>query len=442
MEQRIETDKDAVPVATAAGGGKPSAEELQAGRKRVLRDLVKGLLFTFLILAIKIGFEHTTFGEQFQSMTYTLLQLRLASPGVSEPLPVAVVDISDLDPAPVSSGGWNRLITPRQPLLNLIDAVARQGVKAIGIDVDFAPDQPGYMSPGDPEFFQSCLDISTSTGVPIFLSVSRSQDLEPEAWLGSTKYKALAATASVRRLDGRRLPKWTRRDEDSESGPSLCSALAKSLPVSVNVPPRGTRWAIIQINEARVPDHKITFGEFLVDYGLLDLIRDKSLRTIKPVVISDQGPFFLKNKVVLLGDGTLGKATDISVVPGQKEPVPGVYLHACAVYTLTKPLYELTGLGRATIDLTLSMLIVAAIAAIRLRARKDELNIGRLQGFFTLMVVLFAYVVGFMFVRSTRIMWDDFILVIAALLLHPSIEKWWHWTKTKVAAFFRRPFPR
>lgn len=439
LDDNIETEITDSKIKTPPEHEGSDGRKQTRARNSFTRDFIKGMLIAVLLLGAKIGLEQTALGELLQTSTYNYLQLRLATPGTSDPLPVVVVDISELAPISLSTGAWNRTITPRPELLKLIDAIANQSAKAIGVDIDFAPDGPGYMWEDDPKFFESCLDISKRNGVPIFLGVRRSQDLAVESWLGSTQYKDLAGTIAVRSLDGRRVPKWTKKDADAEPGPSLSASLAKFLPESVNIGRSWTRHLIQQISESRDSNGKIVFGEFLVDYGLLELIRDKTLKTIKPLVIEDQGKWTLKNKLVLLGDATVGKS-DTSLVPGQKEPVPGVYLHACAIYTLTHPLYELTGLARIVIDLTLSAFLVAIIAWIRVQARNGELNVSLLQEFLTLMVVLLAFVVGIIFVRRTRIMWDDFILVILVLFLHPSIEKWWHVFRNNIVPSIRTFF--
>src|SRR5262249_15941922 len=127
--------------------------------------------------------------------------------------------------------------------------------------------------------------------------------------------------------------------------------------------------------------------------------------------------------VVLIGDGSLGKARDIFVIPGRQQPVPGIYLHACAIYTLAMaPLYELTLLGRIVIDVSLLLLILLAITFIRPR----KVNSARLEDLLTLLVVV-GVILGGMFVRSTCLMWNDFILTLGGLLLHPRLQDFfWH----------------
>jgi CHASE2 domain-containing sensor protein len=129
----------------------------------------------------------------------------------------------------------------------------------------------------------------------------------------------------------------------------------------------------------------------------------------------------------LLGDATLSKATDTFVVPARDQPYPGVFLHAAAADTLIKePLYEVTARGRIVIDLVLSVGILLTIVLIRMGQRykqRQGIDVHRLEGVLTLLVVVLAVVAGVIFVRTTRVMWDDFFLALTMMVFHPSIEQ-------------------
>ncbi len=168
----------------------------------------------------------------------------------------------------------------------------------------------------------------------------------------------------------------------------------------------------------------LTVADFLVDYSNIDSI--DTVRTLDPIVLRDRsqrGRF--EGKVVLLGASDSAK--DLFPVPGHGNKLyPGVLLHASAVNTLIKaPLYEFTHKGRLYIDLLFALVILVPIILIRLYYRNtssDEVAHHRLQGLPTILVVLAAVVVGVMCVRLTRVMWDDFLPAITAIVFHPSIE--------------------
>jgi hypothetical protein len=144
------------------------------------------------------------------------------------------------------------------------------------------------------------------------------------------------------------------------------------------------------------------------------------------MVVSDQG-WLLRDKVALVGDATLGKSSDNFVIPDRQEPFPGIYVHACAAYTLIgAPLYELTGTGRWVIDLLLSLLVFGPVALVRLRygdGTSQALSARGLESIMRWLAVALAVLGGTVLVRTTRLMWADFMLVAAGLLLHPSAER-------------------
>jgi hypothetical protein len=89
-----------------------------------------------------------------------LVQSLLASDLESQELPIQVVDIGGLEKAPVLGG--NDVATPRTELFGLIKAIANEGPRAIGVDIDFSPDRNGYKNPAeDPFFFRSIAELSS-----------------------------------------------------------------------------------------------------------------------------------------------------------------------------------------------------------------------------------------------------------------------------------------
>jgi hypothetical protein len=117
---------------------------------------------------------------------------------------------------------------------------------------------------------------------------------------------------------------------------------------------------------------------------------------------------------------------DVFVVPGKPSPYAGVLIHACAAYTLIRaPLYQLTPPGRALFDFLFASAIVLILALIRwhyeTRAGRPvaEIRLHVLLTIVTIGIVVFGAVV---LVNVTRLMWDDFILVVAALLLHGLLQ--------------------
>ena len=405
--------------------------------RQVFLEVLKGLLFIAVVLSLKLSIEQTTFGKHLELMSYNLLQTQLSS----EPPPITIVDISDLAPRDFVIAGQTVTATPRDSIKEMLTAIAGQQPRAIGVDIDFSPDENGYILPTDPEFFEFCIKLSKQTGVPIFLGVERTIAKPPNEWLGEEKYKALAANILIPKdtkrmlnlLEVAREGGATSTFEKHDVSQSMSALVANAYGRQADGSGIGA-WARNYLVQSGVIERLtekeigagITVQDFLIDYGALDSI--ETIRTTNATVLGDVSQREkLQRKIILLGDATLGAASDTFVVPGRDQPYPGTYVHSCAAYTLIKaPLYDLTGKGHLVIDFVLSGAILLAIVVLGFRyrdAESRELATNRLRGIVTWFIVLFAIVVGVLFVRTTRIMWNGFFLALLLLVFHPSIER-------------------
>jgi len=392
----------------------------QSSGKQLLWDFGKGLLLMALLALITVGVEHTSFGKRVELFGYDWLQRHLAS----EHVPVVVVDISDLKPTPFRVDGQTGIATSRETLQTLIEAITAQDPRAIGVDIDFSPDSFGYVWPRDPKFFEFCL----KNRVPVFLGISRSVSLLPNQWLGTEDYESLATSIIIPNGDTRKMAKWIRVSRDSTPGRTLSAAVAGGFQETQS---GLSRWLhdhklVEQVSE-RDLGQDIAIGEFPVDYSpLRTLMEDKTLQTINPDVIRDQG-HLLRGKIVLVGRGITDDKVDHFRVAGFEEEIPGVYIHACAAYTLhDAPLYELTRASRLGIDLLLSFVVLLSVIAIRfyyLNRTTRRVATHRLQIILTMLVIIGAFIAGVTFVGQTRLMWSDFVLVLGVLVLHIPIER-------------------
>ena len=158
-----------------------------------------------ILIGLELLFENSTIvGREFRLTGYRLIQHRLSST-LSEPLPVTVVDISDLEPELVP--GTNSKVTPRPELQRMLGLIGDQGPSTIAIDIDFSPDENGWIDPvHDPQFFEACLNLKSSGDryIPVYLGVNRAEVLGPESWLGNERYEPLAASMIIPR-DARKM---------------------------------------------------------------------------------------------------------------------------------------------------------------------------------------------------------------------------------------------
>jgi CHASE2 domain-containing sensor protein len=403
----------------------------------IRRDFMKGILFMVLLVPFTIALEHSALGHKAEHEAYGLLQSLLSSDDV----PFAVVNISKLEPQPIEVDGKTRAVTPRTDLKQIIDAIAEKRAKVIAIDINFAPLANGeYVDPAaDPEFFQFCLsknDAAEQQRLPVILAVdwattAQSAARRPELLLAdpaNPNYKDLFACIRIPEATGK-LP-YKISDETgfeiTTMGAAIADALRSTEINSRRLAAPLPQWAVQQFS-IRELEYGVKVHEFPVDYSVLDTLRTRehTLATADPRVIKDQGDI-LSDKVVLVGNGTLGNTLDVFTVPGRSEQIPGVYLHAAAAYTLSKaPLYMLTWKGAALIDAAMSLFILGAIAAIRWHYKDrttKQVAKHRLEKLFSVLVGLLAIVFGVWFVNYHRVLWVDFMLVVPLLLLNPTIE--------------------
>lgn len=404
----------------------------QSPDKMIRKSLLTGLLITALLLFAKWCAEHTALYQGMQRASYGWLQSKLRPPCRRSDLPVIVLDIRDLEYTTIEVQGEKFPLTPRKPLMELIETVVAQKPKVIGVDIDFSPNKFGYGDPDDPKHFRRLLELRQQTGVPIFLGINRSQAKRRQVWLGSPEFESLAANID-NPDDNRKMFEWTGATgaEVSEAGASvekgltMCKALKNAVSPTENQPSKVASWVVSQVSEGQT-ERGLSAGEFLVDFSALDALRDTRLKTINPAVVKDQG-WTLAGKAVLIGDGTLYEARDSVIVPlpAEKAPVPGIYQHASAAYTLIKaPLYELTVLARLLADFLLALVVLISVISARvyIQNRREKFAETRATYIFIFAVTVPAVLFGIVFVHKTRVIWDDFLFVILALWIHPAVD--------------------
>jgi hypothetical protein len=268
--------------------------------------------------------------------------------------------------------------------------------------------------------------------IPIRVGVNSSLALGPQKWLGDPKYNDLAACVVVPNPEKGQsswyMPEWLVVHYSAstfggidEHCPSMGVALANAA-VKDALP--GTGWFAETFREKN-DVKEVSKSEFLVDYSPLEALRSSS-KEIYDTSADLPTDVDVGGKIVLVG--RTKNTTDTFVVPGRPEqPYAGVFLHACAAYTLLRrPLYRLKELGRYLFDIFISVAIFGSLLWYRLRRHKQgkEVVLGhRIPALLSLLVALVLVGAAISFVRVTRLMWDDFLLVAIVLLVHTPIEE-------------------
>jgi len=434
------------------------------GRERV-HEAKRSFLISLLISALVIvGYElvEPLVGDTIAPFEYGLIT-RIV-PADNDP-PIVVLDIGALNRTEKLPAKWSSIgyATPRLALRDILKAIADQGPAAIGVDIDFSADDAGFLTEHDDRLlFDSVLPSSSK--VPVFLGVARSPasllaqtergevPLEAPHWLGDHRYDALAASLDIP-IDTLKLIE-TYSYGPHVSLPTMSLALAGAFEDAEPSAPRASRWPT-WLAQATTPWRShlgYTGAEYVVDYSALPAIVRDTIATIKPATITDQGSRFT-GKMVLVGDASPEAASsrDSFALPyavpgmeGDRAILPGIYFHAAGAYTLVRPLYELTPFTRTLLDILLCASVLSVLLWIRLHyAKRTDAKVAterltRLGFAFAAAIVLF----GVLLMRTTRLVWEDWLLVVVIILSHPWIEgrivATVSWFRTRWPQFFDR----
>jgi CHASE2 domain-containing sensor protein len=458
-------DKNVAPPPSPAGDTPshlPNASNARARTHRALLSFFVSVAFTLVLVALKTKFEGTFFGQQVEEMSYAVLQHHLTPP-TADNLSVIVLDISGI-PMTVASSLHPDKVTDRTRLSKIVSSLISEDDKpmAIGLDVDFSPSAYGYADAADEQIFKDFLKIQNDNDnkLPIRVGVNSSLGLGPEKWLLNPDYLNLASCVVVptpeKGQSTRYMPEALDVDYRTPMAPynagetGHCPAMGFAL-VQASVPDVAS-WArpFLQ-STVQKSGGPISKNEFLVDYSPLDLLSAAPPEIDLQTDLSNfksQHHLKLAKKVVLIG--RTKNTSDTFTVPGRPEtPYAGVFLHACAAYTLLeRPLYQLKEGGRLLVDLALSLGIFGIVLAFRLRSRQPAAEAffeHRLPELLAVTVAITVFALELWLVPITHFMWDDFILVSLVLLAHSPIEhtsrRACSWLASRVTSWWDTPVP-
>src|SRR5664280_2433921 len=382
---------DLKELAGGAGPRRPAVvrQEPASQRHRFLRYVVSGILLTLILIGLQMLFENfTVMGREFRVTGYRLIQHRLSS-ALSEPLPVTVVDISDVEPKLVL--GTDSKATPRRELQRMLGVIGDQSPSTIAIDIDFSPDEKGWIDPvHDPQFFEACLNLKSpgDRHIPVYLGVNRAEVLRPESWLGNERYEPLAASMIIPR-DARKMITELQAPGSPKPLLSLATRLADAYRGQQSTP-FWAKWgeSLGLLESLSQPELQgVHVKEFAIDYSPRFLLQKEKIRyTQLQSLGADQARERLFRKMVVIGAAELDKTTDVFSV--MDEPTPGPIIIACAAYTLVQsaPLYELTLVGNVLINLALSAAVFLLVGGLWYSHPGKRLAVERVRAFCMLLV--------------------------------------------------------
>lgn len=406
-------------------------------------SLIITCLITSGLILGNLLVERTAPGRWLEFNTYELLH-SVMSPFSQEKLSVVVVDITKLP------GGHNGP-TSRKTLRQLVEAIADQKPAAIGVDIDFSPDENGAMTVSDEEdFFNPCelirkgkrADGRHTIPVPVFLAIDRTLYDPPDNWLPYSEYRDMAVGIRIQAADTRRMPRWfagpTYGGEGGEfpflrsMGEALAEEYSRAHDIPMPTPPGWMRAAVQRIplapdkteslmvggEECKLKDG-LNAGMSLVNMSKLEEIHREVLPMISAEAIRNAGEKFA-GRMVIIGDA---EVQDSFSVPGPVLPVQGVLLHACAAYTFAQaPLYEFLPVTRALLDVVLSVILFSMFQLFPAHTISHRRIRRRTHAFIMLGVIIASALLVYWF----GILWLDFILITFALAIHPALEERFH----------------
>lgn len=380
------------------------------------------------LIGLKTIFELTPWGEFVEDKTYTALLGRFSARGTTTRPDVLVIDISAIAREPRKNGSTD-MITPRQPIQDLIAVLTELHPKTVGVDVDFSPDDQ-LIDPEDPKFFQWCLERTRQKGVRVFLGVLRSAVTPDKEWLWDDRYQRLAGFIGVEnsRSWGDHWPDRATYWLMAGNGQPLRSLSAALAGIDLNRLIYGNaRYE--RLNWAMKPTS-------IIDFAPVTRMKEDALYAESPI---DANYFRkqadkIRDRIVLLGDINPENCDpkrddDCFYVTGIKTPIHGIFLHACAAMTILHdtPIYELTFVGRILADGILAFVVLIAVqATVWLRSRL-QLPIGRLEHIvkdiiFTALLIGAVVTVALICVGYTSVLWTDFIVVCLVLFVQLIID--------------------
>jgi hypothetical protein len=400
-----------------------------------------------LVLVLKSLFEITPWGQYMEDRAYELLLARFVAEGTKDSPGVLIVDISPVKPLSWERNGVKGLpATPRQPIQDLIEVLSDPALpthpKAIGVDIDFSPDNGELIHPDDLKFFEWCFNRANDTKVPIVLGVKRAA-LRSEEWLSNPKYHRLAGYIGVRTSD-RWHDHWSDRAThwiwagNGDPMRSMSAALA-GLPLN-QLMIESKRWmtqptSIIDFAPLRrIEEDDIVHVDYTPSRDIPPDGTPASSSGIHKDEFRAQIRDRISKRIVLLGDAPeevcdSERDPDCFKVTGVSGSIHGVYLHACTAIAITgnKQINQLTLLGRLAIDSVLALFVILAVKGSIWLRRLFRFPVGRFEEIwkdfiFTVFALAIVLIAAVWWASRSKLLWTDFIIVCLVLFLQFIID--------------------
>ena len=393
-------------------------------------DALRALAVAAVLLVAHWYVEQRPLGAYLNNFEYALLQQALISEFAAarplhskDPQIPVVIDISSirLDKSQP---------TDRDKLDGLIGQLEEMNAAAIGVDIDFSPDDQGrFVTPKDPQLFIKWVPLGN-----VRVGVFRREGDEPGRWLGRPEFRPLAAGMMLPEADSNYAYHYSSRTDFRSPADDLLEMPAALFAVLHPGPGPGSVQDRHLIRT--VVDGKIRLGEYPIDYSVLD--------QIQRIPYHDRGDLkqwedTIARHSVLIGD--LRDTADSRCTAHRREPIPGVLIHACSLATLSRGLlWHIDGATSLLCDLGLLFVIVAATGFVRhiqvSVRRLSSINAHAMEILTCGCASLAVLAVSLVFVQITHFFWPDFLWIFAGYFLHPYLREVFGVTLIGIRGFF------
>ena len=376
-------------------------------------DAAKAWCISFFLIALHWYIEQRPIGEYLRNFEYTFIQQALISEfqavesrnEAKSALPV-VVDISPfrLDKA---------VPTDRAKLAELVETLEAMNAAAIGVDVDFSPDDQGrFISPEDPQLFLQWMRYG-NVRVGVFRRAADSQS----RWLGRLQFQELAAGMMLPLSDAQYAYHFT-SSQPPESPRDALLQMPAAL-YAVRHPGLGLGAITDRRLMRRVVESRVTVGEFPIDYSYLDQIAKIPYRETRDLARWQDK---IDRRVVLIGD--LADLEDSRCTAHLRAPVPGVLIHACSFATLNRGLlWNISTRTSLMCDLWLVLWLTFAMGLVRFlqifRRRMWSLDAHAMEIFSFLTAAFCVVTASIGVIGLTHFFWPESLWISAGLFIHP-----------------------
>jgi serine/threonine protein kinase len=385
------------------------------------REASKAASIFVVVTVLRAYLEQVPVGDYFRNFEYAVLQLALRSEfAATSPLhrkdrhilPV-VVDISRV-PFDRSRP------TNRQMIDELIDALEDMNAAAIGVDIDFSPDDRGkFITTRDPQLFLKWRELRN-----VRIGVFRREGDAPHHWLGHREFRDLAAGIMLPESDAGYAYQFS--SPDLSAWPDNPNDYLLQMPAALyDITHPGRRSRIVEDPHVKrvVMQQRIRVGRYPIDYSFRDYIPAIPYRNkVDLAQWADQ----IDGRVVLIGD--LHEAEDSRSIPGLTEPVAGVIIHAAALATLNRGLLRYIDEKTSRwFEVALFVCVLGTLGALQYaqstvpRLRRVDADDMEIVSAACATLVVLAMSIGFL--GLTHFFWPDFLWIAVAFLLWPYVGR-------------------